>query len=266
MKIQILFIFLLCNTGLATAQTKVTDISQSSLMGKVKRITAYTFRGGDHKDPDTTANAEKTTEVFDKDGRALEEKTYDKNGALQERFLFEYFGDSVVVKNQFDSNGKLSVKYIFKYDRSGKKTEFDMKSDAQPEIRLAKINYRCLYKYDNDGNRISAEQYIDNNRLTMKTTSTFNDQHQVVQSVNESFFGSKVTESKTVFIYDNKGNSIKTETYDIDGNLTGGNSSSYDKIDKNGNWLLRTIEIRGHSQTQGEYLFKSTTKREIEYF
>lgn len=266
MKNLILLSFLLCNIRLATAQTKVTDVSQLPLMGKVKRVTTYTFRGDNHVAPDTTASPEKTIEIFDEKGRASEEKTYGKNGELRQRFSFEYFGDSVAVKNQFDGSGKLSVKYIFKYDSSGKETEFDMKSEARPQMRLAKIDYRCIYKYDDSGNRISAEQYIDNNQLTMKTASMYNGRHQRIQSIEESFFGTKVKKSKIIYTYDNIGNSIKSEIYDTEGNLTGGNSSSYANLDKYGNWLTDISSYSGHSSYQGDFIFTTITKRVIEYY
>gem|GEM_PF-6805295 len=146
MKNLILFTILLCVVRLTTAQTRVTDPSQPSLKGKVKRVTTYTFRGGNHTAPDTTASAEKTIETFDEKGWALEEKMYDKSGALQARFLFEYVGDSIVVKKQFDGSGKLFVKYICKYDGQGKEREVDVNSDAQPQLGLAKRESRCIYK------------------------------------------------------------------------------------------------------------------------
>jgi hypothetical protein len=266
MKNLVLFIILLCIFRLAAAQTRVTDLSQSPLKGKIKRVTTYIFRGENHKAPNTTARAEKTIETFDEKGWAIDEKMYDKNDALRERSSFEYIADSIVVKNQFDNSGKLFVKYIFKYDGQGKQTEFDMNSDAQPQMRLAKINYRCIYKYDELGNRISAEQYIDNNKLTMKTTSRYNDQHQRIQSDEESFFGKAVNKSIVAYTYDNAGNLIKSEIYDTDGNLTGGNSVSYDKFDKQGNWLIQTSSYRGHSLYQGDFTFTTITKREIQYY
>lgn len=145
---------------LAAAQTRITDPSQTPLKCKVKKVTTYTFRGDNHIVPDTTANGEKTVETFDENGWTLEEKMYGKNVALKESFSFEYLGDSLVIKKQFDASGKLFVKYIFKYERHGKETEFVMNSDAQPQFRLAKIDYRCIFKYDESGNRISGEQYI----------------------------------------------------------------------------------------------------------
>jgi hypothetical protein len=147
--------YFFCIVRLATAQTRATDLSQTPLKGKVKQVITYTFRGDNHIVPDTTAIAEKTIETFDEKGWPLEEKMYNKNDVLQESFSFEYTGDSIVVKKQFDASGKLFAKYIFKYDDQGKETEFDVNSDAQPQIRLAKINYRCIYKYDKMGNRVN---------------------------------------------------------------------------------------------------------------
>ncbi|MGZ3822793.1 MAG: hypothetical protein ACXVB6_19515 [Mucilaginibacter sp.] len=266
MKNLILFIILLCVVRLAAAQTRVTDVSQAPLKGKVKQVTTYTFRGGNHTVPDTTASAERTIETFDEKGWAIEEKMYDKNDALQERLSFEYIGDSIVVKKQFDASGKLFVKYIYKYDSQGKETEFDMKSDAQPQIRLAKIDYRCIYKYDEFGNRVSEEQYIDYDKLTMKTISRYNDRHQRIQSDEESFFGKAFKKSIVKYTCDNVGNPIKSEIYDANGHLTGGNDASYDKFDKYGNWLIGTSSYSGHSSYQGDFTFKDITKRVIEYY
>ncbi len=266
MKKFIIFTILVCFVQIVSAQTRVTDLSQSSLKGKVKRVTTYTFRGDNHMAPDTTASAEKTIETFDEKGWAIEEKIYDKNDALRERFSFEYIGDSIVVNNQFDSSGKLFVKYIYKYDDHGKETEFDMNSDAQPKMRLAKIDYRCIYKYDELGNRVSEEQYIDKNKLTIRTILRYNDQHQRIQSDEESFFGKTSNKSKTLYTYNSLGNLIKSEIYDLDGKLTGGNDASYDKFDNYGNWLIETSSYHGHSSYQGDFTFMNITKRVIEYY
>jgi len=266
MKNLILFTILFCIVRLTIAQTRVTDISQTPLSGKVKRVTTYTFRGDNHVTPDTTARAEKTVETFDEKGWAIEEKMYDKTGALQERSSFEYIGDSIVVKNQFDGSGKLSVKYIFKYDGHGKETEIDMNSDAQPQMRLAKVNYRGIYKYDEFGNRVSEEQYIDYNKLSMKSIFKYNDQHQRIQSDQESFFGEVVKKSKIIYTYVSMGNLMKSEIYDADGNLTGGNTASYGNLDKYGNWLTETFSYSGHSSYQGDFTFMHITKRVIQYY
>jgi hypothetical protein len=266
MKNPILFAILLCIVKLAVAQTRITDVSQSSLKGKVKRLTTYTFRGGNHVAPDTTTSAEKMIETFDEKGWALEEKMYDKSGALQERFSFEYIGDSIVVKNQFDGSGKLYVKYIFKYDSQGKETEFDMNSDAQPQSRLAITDYRCIYKYDELGNRVSEEQYIDHDKLTIRTNSRYNELHQRVQSDEESFFGKTVNKSKIVYAYDKAGNPIKSHIYDADGKSTGDNTMSYYNYDKYGNWQTEKSSYSGHSTYQGDFTFMNITKRVIEYY
>jgi hypothetical protein len=266
MKNLILLSVLFCIATSAAAQTRVTDISQAPLNGKVKRVTTYTFRGGDHVAPDTTASAEKTIETFDEKGWAIEEKMYDKTGTLQERFSFKYVGDSVVMSNQFDGSGKLSVNYIYKYDTHGNETEFDMKSDAQPQTRIAKVDYRGIYKYDEFGNRVSEEQYIDYDKLSMKSVSKYNDRHQMIQSDEESFFGEVVKKSNTIYTYDNVGNFIKSEIYDADGNLTGGNTATYGKLDKYGNWLKETSSYSGHSVRQGDFIFTTITKRVIQYY
>jgi len=266
MKNLVLFIILLCIVTSAAAQTRVTDLSQVSLKGKVKRVTTYTFRADNHMTPDTTGTAEKTIETFDEKGWALEVKMYNKNDALQESFSFEYIGDSIVVKNQFDRSGKLFVKYVYKYDNLGKETEFDMNSDAQPQLRLAKINYRCIYEYNKSGNRISETQYIDSDRLTMRTVSKYDNQHKRVQSNQESFFGKTIKASKTIYTYDDAGNLIKFENYDADGKLTGGNKVTYAQFDKYGNWLMVTASYSGHSINQGDFIFTHITKRTIEYY
>jgi len=266
MKNLILFAILLFIVRPAAAQTRVTDVTQSSLKGKVKCVVTYIFRGGNHPDPDTTASAEKTIKTFDEKGWALEEKMYDKSGELLERFSFEYSGDSIAVKNQFDGSGKLFVKYIFKYDAQGEVTEFDMTSDAQPQIGLAKIDYRCIYKYDELGNRVTEEQYINHDNLSMKTTSTYNSQHQRIQSDEVSFLGKTVKKSKAIYTYDNSGIQVKFQIYDADGKLTRGNTMSYDSYDKYGNWLTETSSYSGHSTNQGDFIFKTIIKRQIEYY
>ncbi len=78
MKNLVLFSSLFCIVGFAVAQTRVTDLSQAPLNGKVKRVTTYTFRGGNHSAPDTTGSAEKTIETFDEKSWATEENNMTK--------------------------------------------------------------------------------------------------------------------------------------------------------------------------------------------
>jgi hypothetical protein len=100
----------------------------------------------------------------------------------------------------------------------------------------------------------------------MKTTSKYNDQHQRVQSDEESFFGKTLKKSQIIFIYDNVGNPLKSEIYDADGHLTGGNDASYNEFDKYGNWLIKTSSYSGHSSYQGDFSFMNITKRVIAYY
>jgi hypothetical protein len=100
----------------------------------------------------------------------------------------------------------------------------------------------------------------------MKSISRYNDQRQRTQSDEEQFFGKTFKKSKIIFTYDNAGNPIKSEIYDADGHLTGGNDTSCDKVDKYGNWLITTSSYRGHSSSQGDFTFMNITKREITYY
>jgi hypothetical protein len=269
----VLFVILLGIVRLAAAQTRITDVSQSSFKGKVKCVTTYTFRGENHVIPDTTVSAEKTIETFDEKGWTLEEKMYDKNGILQDRFSFEYIGDSIVVKNLFDGDGQLLVKYIFKYDGRGKETEFNMTYYVQSPIRRVKIDKvkidssRCIYKYDELGNRISEERYNNHNQLAERTILIYNDQHQKIKSIQESFFGKEAKKSEIKYTYGNMGNLFKSEIYDDDGNRIGDNTSLYNNLDKYGNWLTETSSYSGHGTYPGDYFaFINMIKRVIEYY
>jgi len=250
---------------LSIAQTRITDISQPSIKGKVKHATIYTFRGGNGETPDTTAISGSIVDTFDENGRQLTQKNYDSNNSLKEAFTFENSGDSIAVMNQLDDKGMLLVKYIYKYDSQGKETEFDMESPEQPKYHLAKIDYKCLMKYDDAGNRISEEQYINKKELTMKTTSVYNSKNERIQTLQQSFFGNRAEETKGIYSYDDKGNLTKSDTYDSKGNLTGSRSFLYDKFDTHDNWLIQIVSQKAHTQ-QGDYVYKGIIKRVIEYY
>src|ERR1700679_2773567 len=100
MKNIILFTIFLCIVQLTAAQTRVTDISQPRLLGKVKQVTTYTFRAQNHEKPDTNAESERTVETFDEKGRPTDEKIYNKDGSLRDSFTFECYGDSIIKRNQ----------------------------------------------------------------------------------------------------------------------------------------------------------------------
>ncbi|WP_259069385.1 hypothetical protein HDF24_14155 [Mucilaginibacter sp. X4EP1] len=261
MKISIPCIAFICFvTQIAFAQIKVTDISENGLKGKVKKVIEYTYRGGENLD--TLGTPEKRIRNFDEKGNQIDEVIYDKSGNLMTKFVFEYPKDKTIIKNQYDANNKLQCKYTFKYDPRGNEIEFDTYAN-NPSI---KTDAKMVFVYDANQNRIEEDSYIDGSHQTERAIFFYNEKNQKIEEDRALFFTQAIKNEKIIFSYDDLGNQIKSETFDSNDKLTGSTEISYSQNDLNGNWLVRTLELKGHSKMQGNYIFKDITKRYILYF
>lgn len=251
--IQILFCFI----QIANAQSAKTNLKEFGLKGKVKEVILYEYRAEINKmKVDTLHHPFKTIMKFDEKGNLTEEYTFDKNEKLAAKTLYDYKKDGSITKNIFDPMNKLLDSAILKYDSIGRQIE----SDSYYRINFLKT----VYKYDEAGNQIEEANYLQSGSLTIKYAYAFNEKNQKVGQKSYWHDGKQTDES--IFKYDALGNLIKTETYNLDGKIVGGNTAIYTNIDKDGNWLSEEFEYTGHSQMQGDFLFKHVDKRVIEYY
>jgi len=263
MKNLIVFIFLLAIFKVATAQIKETDLAESELKGHVKTAMEYTFRGSVNSvNIDTLAYSGKTTKIFDKNLRQVYELKIWQKGQPADSFSCEHIGDSVIIKTQY-YHGKPAVKYTYKYGKDGKKTEFDTFSDYDPRIVT---DAKIFYKYNDAGDISTEETFITGNKLTMRVIYQYNAIHKKIREEQTTYFNSRKTVENFSFSYDLKGNKITEKIYNAAGKLTAEHTILYSDFDKEGNWLLKTFELTGSNQRQGNYSYQIITKRVIEYY
>lgn len=244
-----IFIALLTTAFLhsAFAQTPKNDLGEDGLKGKVRNVIAQSAR-------------------MAKGGQALESPqlsstaSYDEQGNLTERVLFDY-------------RGNVSQKSTYKVvdgDRTSKTEYIHHDYDPPPAMgppptgkaKPRDPRYDTKYKYKYEGNKVECAIY----------------------------FGNGVRGNKDVATYDEKGNLVKMERYTPDGGLNFSRTSVFDKqgvetektyyngddsigevyeytdyeIDLRGNWIKRKAwQSRGNKANFQPYEIQSRT---ITYF
>jgi hypothetical protein len=259
MKKVILLLLLNIAVRFVNAQAKITDFTESQLKGHVKEVVVFVYRGKINSADVDMKKPEKQITKYDEKGNKIVEDYYDADGKFSFKLLFSYSGDTLITKKQYVDN-KLSTEYLFKYDSGGKETEFDTFLRGNNEGQGVKI----AYGYDEKGNRIAETQYNFKFGLISNDTLLYDNNGQLVE--RHIYHGNSKEYDKTVIQYDTVKNEIKYIDYDKNGNKIGEATKADFNIDKNGNWLLNISESKGHSKYQGDYMFKTITKREITYY
>ena len=173
-------------------------------------------------------NENKNVQVkYNEKGLKVEERLYDKNGALSD-----------VKKYYYDKSDRLVKKEVYKTEKS--------------ELYLY---FYAVYDYREDGKLIEYKEYSGEGNLAYITTNKYDRDGKLVEEITENVFNKSVREIKysynnlgllkgkfiyhngedyikIYFDYDDKGRLIKSETYNKDRELEDYERYEYDK---NGN-------------------------------
>ena len=171
---------------------------------------------------------------YDDEGNKISDEWYDGEGnsVNATRTRYEYYGDdrykvieyeksNQVKISEYVENGKLIIYHIFEYN----------------------TNDQCIKVsgYDQNGNSIKDDYYDSNGKLIGGLGYSYSED---ISTGNMMFTG------YDIYIYDSKGNTVKTYGYDQSGNFinyslydydANGNCVKYDNYDANGN-LVSTNE------------------------
>jgi len=259
MKIIILFFAFFFLVKFTIAQGKITDLAEKPLKGHVKEVIVEIYRGRQNDSAvDLSKLSEKIVRRFDIKGNETEQFGYSANGTLNFKITFNYVNDSTVITSQINGADKLMVKNTYIYDAKG--NEIESNPDFGGRIQSAVSKF--IYKYDENRNRVEEDTYGTDGKIIGVNLLLYNKQNQLIETDQKGFY----INNSTKYFYDSLGNEIKIETYDKNGKLSSANTSLYKDIDKNGNWLFSIAEYKGHSQWQGDFVFKNATKRTILYY
>src|SRR5690554_1081903 len=156
----LIVVFYSCNR-----ETEKNDLQKNHLKGKVKSVREKSYvaeekfgkivkgnRGGSSSD---------TYVIYDEKGNELETKSFNHDGSLSYRSIFEYKNNKLINRKSYRGSGKLDVNWIYKYDHYGNLIEMIPNKES--------YFFRQVYVYDDNGNRIEENSFNSDGSLHSKT-------------------------------------------------------------------------------------------------
>lgn len=259
MKRLILFAAFVCFVQIVNAQRLETSLKEFKLEGKVMELTEFEYYNVDRVD--TSKDAPKTVMKFDEIGNATGKTIYDKYGKVTNNTIYNVAPDKSIMINRYNSDNQLQNlnKYVFKYDDKGNETELDNYFGANLNSLL-----KHIYRYDVNNNKIEEDTYSPETDKPAKEISLYNKKNQIVEI--DTYDQDYYRFAKSILKYDSKGNLVDEDSYDFFGSLIMQDHYSYNKVDKHGNWILKTCEKRFVVGPQGDHTIKIVNKRNIKYY
>lgn len=142
---------------------------------------------------------------YNKDGSLLEHKKTNKEGKIEEHRSFINNDDRTIEQHEYNDDGSLSSKTIFKFDEAGKEIS-SIQTTADGKLISA-----VTTTYDDNGNEIE-KQFKDFYSKTVRYS--YDDNNRCL--TNELFDVNGVLIRKNLYEYDEEGNVIAEQTYEMD--------------------------------------------------
>lgn len=149
---------------------------------------------------------------YDKKGREISDARYTADGKLGYETIFNYDGKNIVKKYVVNDKGETEYSEDFTYDAKGNvtsRTDFNKSDNSKNTDK---------FMYDDKGNRLFWQIYKNDKPLILGK-----------------------------FTYDNKNNMISTISTDAKNNEIDRREYGYE-YDKKGNWIKKTVKIKGVPQ------------------
>lgn len=153
-------------------------------------------------------------EFYDKNGRMIEKKRFQPNGALESHFKFEYPNDTSRILISYNDKGK----EIKRVDQ-----EFDLSGDKNPQNQYSK-NGAFEYEYNKAGD-VTKVWRVKDNPKRLQTENVYDEKGFLIES------------KSLVFTNNQKSNYISTSTYCVD------NTGNISKITTEANGTITSVAI-----------------------
>lgn len=143
---------------------------------------------------------------YDENGNEIEENWYNSNGNLVKKWIKKYDDKGNIIENIFYySEGKIDSRTIYKYDTNNNILE-EIITDSNNNILSEEYN-----KYDNNGRIIEVKMNVPSyGDMKVKTLYKYDDKGNLIEQINNSSMGGRITKGKKKFEYDKNNNWVKT--------------------------------------------------------
>ena len=272
---------LLWNSSLLYGQAQKTNLEESNLKGKVKRVIETEYELSDEDE------AKKHKEVmgiitqhYNRSGYLKEQKVYDAQGNLGYRTVYKYENNKRDNEKHYNSKNKITERWYAVYNDKGK-------LKAAMRIFDGKNMEKVIYTYNKEY-QLMAENWYLNHALTEKSEYNYTENNRIVEKIlyddkesvvekeisNYSSTGmlqeeSKYTmrdalKAKTICVYNEKGQIVEERNYDKDNILESrmvfiyddrGNVKEENWYDSNNQMTMRIMYIYTYDE-RGNWIEK----------
>lgn len=173
--------------------------------------------------------------VYNGQGQLMKKIHKDEEDVVEKAEYFKYEGDKPAMTEIFDENNELIYKGIKKYNENGKLVE------EAVDDKEAFEQYALRHSYDQDGNRIETIKLDQEGNVLEKAGFSHNPKGEITEAVQETPYDVITTNME----HDDKGNLIKQEEYNGQGQL---NHHLERSFDEDGNLTESKVFIDFHGQ------------------
>ncbi len=163
--------------------------------------------------------------MYDDEGQLVRKRSEDEDGDLEQLQLFEYSNGFIVRKALYDEDpseedGTEPAEEVrYTYDSAGKILEEEILNNTDGVFR------HKVHVYNDDGHRIAVKVYDEGEELIERVLMEPDEQGRPVRMVEEN----RKKKNTLNLRYNNKGNIVFQEEYDLKGNLLNTVSREYDE-------------------------------------
>ncbi|MFD2512572.1 hypothetical protein ACFSRY_01725 [Pontibacter locisalis] len=280
LKFALILLVILYGCGSSKFAFEENLLPESNFRGKVRTVKTTTYSADIEngkvtkgKKADTQSRPE-TVMLYDQEGNLLEERQYDSDGTLVNKWVYEYndkgketgrayyfYGDLVEKEvNKYDEAGNLTEQYAYDYNDSLKykrEIRYDEKGNVK-EIEADRDLFwgrRNIYTYNEEENTVAERTFYEDSTFNFRTIYRFDKKNNLVGL--ETYDSEGTLQDSTIYTYDKMGNEVQARTYSPQGKRINQTTNKYE-YDRKKNWI-RKIE---YEDGEAKYI----VEREIEYF
>ena len=227
------------------------DLIVNKLKGKVRTQTKMNFRVENIAGEYTKgALLSKTTVRFNTRGFRTEEDSYDTDGSLTDKWIFQYDDkDNLISTLSYLPDGSIGNKIIYSYDDKGNMI-------VETAFVSGKLQYRATRKYDSKGNIFQYISYNPDGGIMYKSVGiyTYNSRGNKAEEKSYTSYG-----ARNILTFDNEGNRTGYSEFASDGSLL---STTVEVYDNKGNNLgYTTCKSDGSLRSKSVYRYDDSGER-----
>ena len=148
----------------------------------------------------------RTAYLNDRNGNRIERTVY-MHEKMAKKETTKYENNRVVEEQSYNADGSLAEKRVYEYDNQGNNTELEF-YNANDEL-----TQRYLYSYDNQGNRIEWRFYDADEFLVALTTYYYDDHNNVTEISSFNYDEHLNWKHSYVYEYDEDDNWVRQTIY-----------------------------------------------------